>query len=104
MFFKLRAARALESAGGSGGAGFRSVCKPGDVVVGFDVKYGNALDAITPLCVPLNPQRTEWAGRRYQATRYFGGSGGSRYRLECQPGDALRQLQVWTGPWGKRRW
>jgi hypothetical protein len=94
------AARNTNAAGGLGGAPFRSVCKPNDVVIGFNVRYGAALDAIVPICIPLNPQRTEWAGQAYEPTGYFGGRGGSYLKLACQPGDAVRLINVWTGPWG----
>jgi hypothetical protein len=65
--------------GGLGGAPFRSECRPNDVVIGFNVRYGEAIDAIVPICIPLNPQRTEWAGEAYEPTQYFGGSGGKPY-------------------------
>jgi hypothetical protein len=39
---------------------FRSVCRPGDVIIGFNMRSGTALDAIVPICIALNPQGTEW--------------------------------------------
>lgn len=86
--------------GGTGGAPFRSECRRNDVVIGFNLRYGVAIDAIVPICIPLNPERTEWAGEAYEPTQYFGGSGGSYYKLACQPGDAVREVELTPGDWG----
>jgi hypothetical protein len=86
--------------GGIGGGAYRSPCRPNDVLVGVYLKHGNAVDAITAICSPLNPQRTDWAGETYQPTQSWGGSGGGPKALRCQKGHAVHRLKVAQGPWG----
>ena len=92
--------------GGDGGTPFRSECRASasgmrsDVIIGFNMRSGTALDAIVPICIALNEQGTEWAGEAYEPTQYFGGGGGSYQKIACQPGDAVRHFHVYAGPWG----
>jgi hypothetical protein len=64
------------------------------------ISHGSALDAITAICSPLNPARTDWAGQPYQPTQVWGGSGGRPKQLRCQTGHAVHRLKAWVGPWG----
>lgn len=85
--------------GGIGGGSYRSPCRPNDVLVGVHIRSGNAVDAITAICSPLNPSRTDWAGETYQPTQAWGGGGGSPKALRCRQGDAVHRLKVQQGPW-----
>jgi hypothetical protein len=94
--------------GGDGGAPFRSECRanqtgvivPGDVIIGFNMRSGTALDAIVPICISLNDRGTEWKGEAYEPTQYFGGAGGGYQKIACQPGYAVRHFHVFAGPAG----
>ena len=81
--------------GGGGGGPFRSTCRPNDVMIGFNMRSGKALDAIVPICIGLNPERTEWANSAYEPSGYFGGNGGQYQKIDCQPGYAVRHLHVY---------
>ncbi len=95
--------------GGDGGSEFRSECraragegvvKVRDVIIGFNMRSGKALDAIVPICIALNEQGNEWSGRAYEPTPYRGGGGGGYQKIACKPGYAVRHFHVYTGPWG----
>jgi len=94
-------ARDIGHVGGDGGGEFNSRCRPNDVVIGFNMRSGTALDAIVPICIPLNAERTEWAGQAYEPTPYKGGGGGSYQKIACRPGDAVRHFHVYAGPWSR---
>lgn len=87
-------ARDIGALGGAGGSEFRSNCRPGDVIVGFEIQIGKALDAVRAQCVSLNPQRTEYASEIYALTN-FGGHGGNQTALSCKTGYAVRHLHVY---------
>ena len=88
-------ARDIGALGGGGGAEFRSTCRPGDVMIGFNMRSGSALDAVVPICIGLNPQKTEWMGQAYQASAgLHGGGAGSFQKIDCRPGYAVRHLHV----------
>jgi hypothetical protein len=92
--------------GGTGGGSFRSQCRanqtgvivPGDVIIGFNMRSGAALDAIVPICISVNERGTEWKGEAYEPTPYIGGAGGGFQKIACQPGYAVRHLHVFAGP------
>ncbi len=88
------------SYGGNGGGSFRSQCRPPDALIGINMRSGTALDAVVAICIPLTPDRQEWAGQAYEPTQYWGGGGGGYQKIACQPGDVVRRLRVSRGPWG----
>lgn len=87
--------------GGGGGGNFRSECRPNDALIGVNLMSGAALDAVVSICIPLNPERTEWAGQAYEPTQYWGGPGGGYQKIACQPGDVVRALRIASGPWSE---
>jgi hypothetical protein len=86
--------------GGVGGGAFRSSCGANDVLVGVHLRHGTALDSITSICSPLNPERTDWVGGKYQPTGLMGGDGGGPLEVVCRNGDVMHSLTVEAGPWG----
>ncbi len=91
-------ARDIGALGGAGGTEFRQNCRPGDVLTGFSIKSGKALDSFDALCWPLNPERTGWSqtpGAGYWLGK-LGGSGGELESLSCGPNYALRHLHVYV--------
>ena len=40
--------------GGGGGGWFENTCRPGDLITGFDVRSGNYVDALQPICIPAH--------------------------------------------------
>lgn len=85
--------------GGDGGSDFRSECRPPDALIGINLRSGTGLDAVVAICIPLNAERTEWAGQAYEPTQYWGGGGGGYQKIACQPGDVVKRLRVSTGLW-----
>ncbi len=67
----------LPPIGGQGGGGFVARCGQGDVLTGFDLRAGDDIDAISPICVPA------LAGQFKPYAQSFGGSGGSALQLVC---------------------
>lgn len=88
-------ARDIGALGGEGGAPFRLACRPGDVMIGFNMRSGSALDAIVPICIGLNPQKTEWGSPAYEASGYVGGNGGNYQKIACKVGYVVRHLHVY---------
>lgn len=92
--------------GGDGGVPFRSECRASasvirsDVIIGFNMRSGTALDAIVPICIALDESGKEWSGQAYEPTPYVGGGGGGYQKIACQPGYAVRHFHVYAGPWG----
>jgi hypothetical protein len=100
-------ARDIGTVGGTGGNEFYAACRPNDVVIGFNMRTGEAINAIVPICIALNPQRTEWTGQAYEANppgtpggTYWGGPDGNYQKIACNPGDAVRHFHVLAGPLG----
>ena len=58
-------ARDIGALGGGGGSEFRQTCRPNDLVIGFDIQSGTALDSIAAVRAGLNPERTEIATNWY---------------------------------------
>jgi hypothetical protein len=89
--------------GGHGGVAFQAFCNANDVLIGLSLRGGTSIDAIVPMCTPLNSRRTEWTGIAYEIRSpnggYFGGPGGEYFKVACDPGDAVHQLGVAWGPW-----
>ncbi len=88
-------ARDIGALGGGGGAPFRLACRPGDVMIGFNMRSGSALDAIVPICIGLNPQKTDWGSPAYEASGYVGGNGGNYQKIACKVGYVVRHLHVY---------
>lgn len=91
----------LGAIGGEGGGPFETSCAANDVVIGFNLMSGSALDRIGTICIPLNAERTEWAGEAYESDgRSFGGNGGKYQKIDCQPGYAVRHFHVYVDEFG----
>jgi hypothetical protein len=86
-------ARDMGDLGSRSGSGFRQTCHGTDVLIGFSMKTGSALDAINPICINLSPQRT-WI-QAYELA-WKGGGGGGYQKLACQFNYAVRHLHVYT--------
>ena len=93
-------AREAGSSGGNGGGFYRSECRPPDALIGINLRSGIVLDAVVAICIPLNAERTEWAGQAYEPTQYWGGGGGVYQKIACKPGDVVGALRVSKGPSG----
>ncbi len=63
--------------GGSGGSQFTARCPQGEVLTGFDLRAGDDIDAIRPICIP------GVAGQFHAYPVMFGGSGGRPIGLVC---------------------
>jgi hypothetical protein len=72
----------LPPMGGPGGGQFFARCSPGDVLNGVELRVGDDVDAIRPLCLTA---RGPTGGDRHDYNRVFGGDGGRVFRLECPP-------------------
>src|SRR6187549_2124796 len=71
--------------GGLGGGPFLARCEKGDVLNGFDLRTGDDVDWIRPVCVTVRGPAAQ--GERKVLPNGFGGSGGSPTRITC-PDDA----------------
>lgn len=77
----------LPAIGGTGGAQYRHRCPDGLVLTGFDLRAGDDIDAIHPLCGEVHgpadvavPPAGDGFGRGW-----FGGPGGGFVRMRCPP-------------------
>lgn len=70
----------LTPMGGNGGNRFFARCAPGELLTGFDLRAGDDIDAIRPICVPTETGKFDF----YPIS--FGGGGGGPRQLIC-PGD-----------------
>lgn len=74
----------LPATGGPGGGQYAARCAAGEILTGFDLRTGDDVDAIQPLCtVPRGPGE---AGPIQPYPAKFGGNGGGARRLIC-PGN-----------------
>ena len=91
-------ARDVGELGGNGGVVFRAPCRTNDVLIGLNMRSGKALDAVAAICIPTNPQRTEWSGEAYEAAKddgsYYGGGGGDYQKIACNGNYAVTHLHV----------
>lgn len=72
----------LPAVGGGGGGQFNAPCAPGQLLAGFELRVGDDVDAIRPLCVmATGPGRTSAAQPATQ--QWYGGMGGEVQRLLC---------------------
>ena len=78
-----RADTDLPLIGGSGGAAFHGGCPPDQNLGGFELRVGDYIDAIRPVCViSLGPQAIKMGPVQ---PPFFGGPGGEVRRLMCPP-------------------
>jgi hypothetical protein len=77
-----QADQALPLVGGDGGGPFAARCAQGDILNGFELRTGDDVDSIRPICV--TPRSAASIGGRYAFTRKFGGDGGGNtVQLVC---------------------
>lgn len=71
----------LPLSGRDGGRSFLARCDAGHVLVGLDLRAGNDIDAVRPLCAqPLSPTTI---GEVWGEVGIFGGKGGKPTQLRC---------------------
>lgn len=75
----------LDATGGEGGAQYVARCPAGDVLTGFDLRVGDDVDAIRPLCRAAHGPTQTGPVEPYPSQ--FGGNGGGPRRIVC-PDDA----------------
>lgn len=72
----------LPAVGGSGGGQFKAPCEEGQLLAGFELRVGDDVDAIRPLCaVAIEPGRT--SDPKATGQDWHGGAGGAVQRLVC---------------------
>jgi hypothetical protein len=71
----------LPTIGGGGGGKFEAHCPPGQLLAGFDLRAGDDVDAIRPLCVTARGPRD--TSEPAAETTWYGGSGGGPARVVC---------------------
>jgi hypothetical protein len=76
--------------GGPGGGFFRDECPTGEFLVGFRLRAGSWIDAVNPLCAPLDNGRLEPRHLR----QFHGGNGGGPQEAYCQPDSLLLGISV----------
>lgn len=83
----------LEVRGGYGGANFRSVCAPGSYLAGMQVRLGDWIDQIRPVCAEVDSNFYRKPG--VPSADLIGGSGGNRYDdARCKEGHVAAGLSV----------
>ena len=74
----------LPPLGGSGGGPFVARCQNGDILTGFELRTGDDVDSIRPICA--RPTAPGSIGQRYAYSQKFGGEGGGNtVPLLCPP-------------------
>src|SRR5262245_3065913 len=68
-------------AGGGGGSAFHARCADGQILTGLELRVGNDVDAIRPICSKIYGP-TEAGGYEPYPSK-FGGDGGHTIRLNC---------------------
>lgn len=85
MFFALSAHaqtdQILPATGGPGGGQYAARCAAGEILTGFDLRTGDDVDAIQPLCMSVRGPSEAGPVRPYPEK--FGGDGGGARRLVC---------------------
>lgn len=71
----------LQASGGTGGGQYVARCPAGEVLTGFDLRTGDDVDAIRPLCVAV--RGPEDVGPIDPYPSQFGGGGGGPLRIVC---------------------
>lgn len=71
----------LPPMGGSGGGGFTARCEQGEVLNGFELRAGDDVDAIRPICVIA--YGSDLVGLRRPHVQFFGGPGGAFAQVVC---------------------
>jgi hypothetical protein len=100
LFLSLVAGRTFAQAdqilppmGGPGGGQFFARCAPGDLLTGVDLRVGDDVDGIRPVCASVRAPTFE--GNRRVYAKGFGGTGGEMARLECpDSAPAIAGLEV----------
>lgn len=85
----------LPEIGGGGGGQFTGRCPQGEVLTGFDLRAGDDIDAIAPICIPAV------AGQFKPYPQKFGGDGGSPVQVVC-PNEAPAVMGLTVGFEGVR--
>jgi hypothetical protein len=73
--------QALQPSGGLGGGGFSARCELNEVLAGFELRAGDDVDAIRPICVV--PYSADAVGARRPHVQLFGGPGGAFAQVVC---------------------
>lgn len=98
LFFTLSAQAqddaVLPPIGGNGGNRFVARCAQGEMLTGFDLRTGDDVDAIRPICIPTA------TGQFHFYPLSFGGNGGGPTQLVC-PGDVPVVTGMMIGSEGK---
>lgn len=71
----------LSPVGGGGGSQFSARCPQGQLLTGFDLRAGDWVEAIRPICVAAYGPAD--IGRFEPFSSYFGGNGGGARQLVC---------------------
>jgi hypothetical protein len=71
----------MPAMGGPGGGQFFARCSPGEMLNGVDLRVGDDVDAIRPVCIKGFAPTADW--HRHVFDEYFGGVGGQVHRLSC---------------------
>jgi hypothetical protein len=71
----------LPPMGGPGGGQFFGRCLDNEMLNGLDVRVGDDVDGIRPICVETMAPTSDW--HRNVSNIYFGGRGGTLQRLSC---------------------
>jgi hypothetical protein len=71
----------LQASGGTGGGQYVARCPAGEVLTGFDLRTGDDVDAIRPLCVAVRGPADVGPIDPYPSQ--FGGGGGGPLRIGC---------------------
>ena len=80
-----------DAIGGTGGSNYEIACG-GDVLAGFQIRQGDAMDRVTLMCSQLHKgPRVDPA---VVSSRSVGGNGGQRGALVCPSGNAIVALKV----------
>lgn len=75
-----RADEYLKPIGGGGGSPFEARCASSEVLIGLELRVGDYIDAVRPLCATAYGARDVGA---LSASGWHGGSGGSLTRIGC---------------------
>jgi hypothetical protein len=84
--------------GGTGGGRFELKCKNREVLVGVQMQLGSAMDAIGPVCKPLNKKGKTMrrGGPANIAAGRTGGPGGSEQQIVCIKSRMIYSMNVFV--------
>jgi len=89
----------LPAMGGGGGGQFVARCQQGEILAGLELRTGNDVDAIRPICVV--PYSANVGGPHSAYPTSFGGPGGGTVRLVC-PDNAIAVAGLEVGYEGEQ--